>query len=210
MDFEAIKKAAEGYRADMTRFLRDLVAIPSESCGEEGVIRRIAAEMEKLAEKFEILPVLSETAANTDTRLGTAQELWQRVETISGKKPITTISGAEPLGPRHMADLMVVCPCTGNTLSKLSNGITDTSVTMAVKSCLRIGLPVVLAVASNDALAASAPNLFRLMNTKNMYLVPLRQDNSVLKPTSLVCRFEYLLPACEAALQGRQLQPVLL
>ena len=179
-------------------------------CGSFCTHQQALQQMEKLAEKFEILPVLSETAANTDTRFGTAQELWQRVETISGKKPITTISGAEPLGPRHMADLMVVCPCPGNTLSKLSNGITDTSVTMAVKSCLRIGLPVVLAVASNDALAASAPNLFRLMNTKNMYLVPLRQDNSVLKPTSLVCRFEYLLPACEAALQGRQLEPVLL
>ena len=158
--------------------------------------------MEKLAEKFEILPVLSETAANTDTRFGTAQELWQRVETISGKKPITTISGAEPLGPRHMADLMVVCPCTGNTLSKLSNGITDTSVTMAVKSCLRIGLPVVLAVASNDALAASAPNLFRLMNTKNMYLVPLRQDNHG-RNAGIVCRCAMHAAGCAATMPHR-------
>ena len=179
-------------------------------CGSFCTHQQALEQMEKMAQRYPVQPVLSEMAAHTDTRFGTAADLRAKVEAITGKKPICTICEAEPIGPRHMADLMVVCPCTGNTLGKLSNGIADTSVTMAVKSCLRIGLPVVLAVASNDALAASAPNLFRLMNTKHVYFVPLRQDNSALKPTSLVCRFEYLLPACDAALQGRQLQPVLL
>ena len=179
-------------------------------CGSFCTHQQALEQMEKMAQRYPVQPVLSEMGGPHGYALWYGGRSAGKGGSHHGKKPICTICEAEPIGPRHMADLMVVCPCTGNTLGKLSNGITDTSVTMAVKSCLRIGLPVVLAVASNDALAASAPNLFRLMNTKHVYFVPLRQDNSALKPTSLVCRFEYLLPACDAALQGRQLQPVLL
>ena len=115
---------------------------------------------------------------------------------------------AEPIGPKKMVDLMIVAPCTGNTLAKLANGITDTPVTMAVKSNLRIGRPVLLALATNDALAASAQNIGKLLNTKHVYFVPLAQDDPEKKPYSLVADFEKLLPAALAALEGRQLQPI--
>ena len=121
-----------------------------------------------------------------------------------------TIVQAEPIGPKGLVDAMVVCPCTGNTLSKIAAGITDTPVTMAVKSSLRIGIPVVLCCATNDAMAASGPNLLRLLNTKNVYLVPLRQDDPVKKPVSLVADFSLLPRTIALALEGRQLQPVFL
>ena len=121
---------------------------------------------------------------------------------------IHSIAGAEPLGPKHMVDALVIAPCTGNTLAKLAAGITDTPVTMAAKSCLRIGLPVILCAATNDALAASAQNIGRLMNTKNIFFVPFSQDDPEQKPTSAVADFSQLLPTVEAALKGRQLQPV--
>ena len=121
-----------------------------------------------------------------------------------------TIVQAEPIGPQGLVDLLAVAPCTGNTLSKIAAGITDTPVTMAVKSALRIGIPVVLCCATNDAMAASGPNLLRLLNTKNVYLVPLRQDDPVKKPVSLVADFTLLPQAIALALEGKQFQPVFL
>jgi len=132
----------------------------------------------------------------------------QELHDISGRDVIQTIVEAEPIGPKKMVDLMIVAPCTGNTLAKLANGITDTPVTMAVKSNLRIGRPVLLALATNDALAASAQNIGKLLNTKHVYFVPLAQDDPEKKPYSLVADFEKLLPAALAALEGRQLQPI--
>ena len=128
---------------------------------------------------------------------------------ICGHPVIHTIAGAEPVGPKKMVDLLLVAPCTGNTLAKLSWGVTDTSVTMAVKSSLRIGLPVVLCLATNDGLGASAQNFGRLMNTKHMYFVPLQQDDPILKPNSLVADFTRIPETVEAALEGRQVEPVL-
>ena len=130
------------------------------------------------------------------------------MESISNKKLINTIKDAEPLGPKDMCDLMVIAPCTGNTLAKLCNGITDTSVTMAAKSLLRVGKPVIIALASNDALGISAQNLGKILNYKNIYLVPLSQDDVVKKPNSLVADFEKISATVEMSLKNKQIQPI--
>ena len=156
----------------------------------------------------EILPIMSENAYTVSTRFGKAREIVTKVEDIAHKSVIHTVSGAEPIGPKKLCDILVVAPCTGNTLSKIALGITDTPVTMAVKSQLRIDAPVLLCVASNDALGASAENLGKLLNRKNIYFVPLTQDDPENKPNSLVAHFE-LIPLCiEKALRGVQHQPI--
>lgn len=166
-------------------------------------------EMARLAEMdYDILPIMSENAYTVSTRFGKASEIVSRVENIANKSVIHTVSGAEPIGPRGMCDLLLVAPCTGNTLSKIALGITDTPVTMAVKSQLRIGAPVVLCVASNDALGASAENIGKLLNRKNVYFVPFSQDDPQHKPNSLVAHFELIPQAIEMALAGRQMQPI--
>lgn len=137
----------------------------------------------------ELVPVMSEHAAGISTRFGTAQEMRERIEEIAGRKAILTIEDAEPIGPKNLTDIMAVVPCTSNTAAKLAHSITDTAVTMAVKSHLRSGKPVVLAVASNDALAGSLKNIGLLANMRHYYLVPLRRDDPVKKPASLVADF---------------------
>lgn len=180
-------------------------------CGSFCTLRQAVMEMREIAAQgYGVLPIMSETAYDTDTRFGKAQEFVAEIEEISGRKVIHTIAGAEPIGPKKMADVMLVCPCTGNTLAKLANSVTDTPVTMAVKSHLRNGGPVVLAIATNDALSGSAKNIGKLMNYKNVYFVPMRQDDIEKKPTSVIADFAYLLPAGLAAAQGRQMQPVFL
>ena len=178
-------------------------------CGSFCTFESALKQMALLRETYEILPVMSETAYSTDTRFGTAESFRRRVEEICGREIIHTIAGAEPIGPKRLADGLVVMPCTGNTAAKLANAVTDTSVTMAVKSALRISMPIVLAVATNDALGASCKNIGTLLNTKHVYFVPLRQDDPEKKPNSLVARFERVPETLEAAFQGRQLQPVL-
>ena len=166
-------------------------------------------EMSRLASQgCDILPIMSENAYTVSTRFGKAHEIVTRVEDIAQKSVIHTVIGAEPIGPRRMCDILLVAPCTGNTLSKIALGITDTPVTMAVKSQLRIGAPVVLCIASNDALGASAENIGRLLNRKNIYFVPLSQDDPEHKPNSLVAHFELIPQTVELALTGRQLQPI--
>lgn len=178
-------------------------------CGSYCTFDTVLDEMRQIAGKgYHLLPIMSENASSTDTRFGKARDFLWQVSDICGRDAITTIVGSEPIGPKKLVDLMIVAPCTGNTLAKLANGITDTAVTMAVKSCLRIGIPVVLAPATNDALAASAQNLGRLMNVKNIYFVPMRQDNPEKKPNSAVADFSLILPAALSALKGKQLQPV--
>ncbi len=173
-------------------------------------MKKVWRSWKSLAQTYNILPLMSQTAYETDTRFGKAADWVARVEKITGREVLHTIVQAEPIGPKGLVDAMVVCPCTGNTLSKIAAGITDTPVTMAVKSSLRIGIPVVLCCATNDAMAASGPNLLRLLNTKNVYLVPLRQDDPVKKPVSLVADFSLLPRTIALALEGRQLQPVFL
>lgn len=160
------------------------------------------------AQGCDILPIMSENVYTISTRFGRAKDIVTRVEDIAGKSVIHTVSGAEPIGPKHMCDILVVAPCTGNTLSKIALGITDTPVTMAVKSQLRIGAPVLLCLASNDALGASAENLGKLLNRRNIYFVPVSQDDPENKPNSLVAHFD-MIPVCvEKALEGVQKQPV--
>ena len=179
-------------------------------CGSFCTFEKSLAQLEFLAQTYNILPLMSQTAYETDTRFGKAADWVARLEQAAGREVLHTLVQAEPIGPKGLVDAMVVCPCTGNTLSKIAAGITDTPVTMAVKSSLRIGIPVVLCCATNDAMAASGPNLLRLLNTKNVYLVPLRQDDPVKRPVSLVADFSLLPRTIALALEGRQLQPVFL
>ena len=178
-------------------------------CGSFCTFKRVLEELEKLAKEYDITPIMSSGAAFTDTRFGKAEDLRRRINEICGKEPITTIAGAEPIGPQALLDVLVIEPCTGNTLGKLANGITDTAVTMAAKAHLRNGRPVVLAVSTNDALGASARNIGTLMNAKNIYFVPMRQDAPQVKPASVVANFAKTGAAIKAALEGKQVQPVL-
>lgn len=179
-------------------------------CGSFCTFKRAIVELEKLAETgADITPIMSTVSAVTDTRFGTAEFFRNKVEEITGKKIITTIKEAEPIGPKNLLDILVVLPCTGNTLAKIASGIADTSVTMAVKAHLRNQKPVLIAVSTNDGLGTAAKNIAVLMNTKNMFFIPFSQDDYIKKPNSLVAVFEYLIPSVEAALEGRQIQPVI-
>ena len=180
-------------------------------CGSFCTFSKAFEQMIKLkAAGAELTPIMSFNASSLDTRFGTAEENVMTAERICGRGVINTIPLAEPVGPKKMFDLLIVAPCTGNTLAKLAAGITDTPVTMAVKSHLRNGSPVLIAVSTNDALSASAKNIGVLMNTRNIYFVPLRQDDFVKKPTSAVADFSKLHDAALSALNGQQLQPVLM
>lgn len=170
---------------------------------------RVFPVMEALREKYDILPIFSEHVYTLDTRFGTAEEHIQRAEAICGVPVLHTIAQAEPIGPKKLLDALVIAPCTGNTLAKLSCGIADTAVTMAAKSHLRNGRPVILAVSTNDALAAAAENIGRLLARKHYYFVPFRQDDAEKKPTSMVADFSQIPRTLELALQGRQVQPVM-
>lgn len=181
-------------------------AICASFCNHAQVMR----EYERLSERHELIPILSDNAARFDTRFGTAEALIERVETLAGRRAVRTIVEAEPLGPSNAMDALVIAPCTGSTLARLAAGVTDNAVTMAAKSHLRNGRPVVLAVATNDGLAASAPNIAALLGRKHYYFVPFGQDDPARKPTSLVADFTQLEATLEQAMEGRQLQPILL
>ncbi len=171
---------------------------------------KVIPELEKIAaEGADILPVISYAVDSFDTKFGKADEWKSKIETICGKKLIKTIIDAEPIGPKALLDIMVVAPCTGNTLGKLANGITDTPVTMACKAHLRNGRPLLIALATNDGLGANAKNIGLLANTKNIFFVPFGQDDPLKKNNSLMSKFELLIPAIQAALKGKQLEPVL-
>lgn len=178
-------------------------------CGSFCTFEKVLSEMEKLSEIYDIIPIISEGAAKTDTRFGKAEDFIRRITKICNREPITTISAAEPIGPKALLDVLLIEPCTGNTLGKLANGITDTAVTMAAKSHLRNGRPLVIAVSTNDALGASLRNIGVLMNSKNIYFVPMGQDSPIGKPASMVAHFEKSRDAIEAALLGKQVQPLL-
>ena len=164
--------------------------------------------MRTLSGEYDILPIFSYHAASLDTRFGKAADFLAEAEEICKKPVIRTIQGAEPIGPADMTDLMLVSPCTGNTLAKLALSITDTPVTMAVKSHLRRQRPVVVAVSTNDALSGSAKNIGALFNLRYYYFVPLRQDDVQKKPTSLVADFSRVPQTLSAALNGVQIEPV--
>ncbi len=186
------------------------IKIGMAMCGSFCTFSKAFEQMIKLkAAGAELTPIMSYHAATLDTRFGTAEENIMTAENICGRGVINTIPLAEPVGPKKMFDLLIVCPCTGNTMAKLAAGITDTPVTMAVKSHLRNGRPVLIAAATNDALSASAKNIGALLNIKNIYFVPFKQDDFVKKPRSAVADFSMIPEAAKAALNGRQLQPIL-
>lgn len=190
--------------------MADKIRLGFAMCGSFCTFKLVLEELERLAKDYDITPIMSQGAAFTDTRFGKAEDFRRRVAEICGREPITTIADAEPIGPRALLDVLVIEPCTGNTLGKLANGITDTPVTMAAKAHLRNGRPLVLAVSTNDALGASARNIGTLMNAKNIFFVPMRQDSPRGKPASLVADFSETAAAIKSALEGRQTQPLLL
>ena len=178
-------------------------------CGSFCTYQAVFPVVENLAKKHQIFPIFSFAAGSIDSRFGTAQEHIQRIAEICGREPIMTIEVAEPIGPRKMLDALVIAPCTGNTLAKLAHSIADTPVTMAAKSHLRNGRPIVIAVSTNDALGGAAENIGKLLARKHYYFVPFRQDDPEQKPTSMVARFEMIPETLEAALEGRQVQPII-
>ena len=180
-------------------------------CGSFCTHEKALTALKRLTEEYEtVIPIVSENAAFTDTRFGTSDALLEQLEELTGHEVLYDIPSVEPLGPKGMIDVLVIAPCTGNTLAKLAAGIADTAVTMAAKAHLRNGRPVVLAVSTNDGLAGAAKNIGVLMARKHIYFVPFRQDDPEGKPTSLVADMTQVTAAIAAALEGRQLQPVLL
>ena len=179
--------------------------------GSYCTFEKVFPQIEKLLlENANVYPIFSERSQATDTRFGLAKDFLLRAEAITGNQPITTIVEAEKIAPNKMLDILVIAPCTGNTLAKLALAITDSTVLMAAKAMLRNGKPVVIAVSTNDALSNNLKNIGYLANSKNVYFVPFRQDNYRDKPNSMVAEFDLLVPALEEALDGRQLQPILL
>lgn len=166
--------------------------------------------IELLCQKgYDVYPIMSEHAYSTNTRFGTASEHISKIESLCQKPVLHTIEEVEPIGPKKFIDILVIAPCTGNTMSKLANGITDTSVTMAAKASLRNSIPVVIGLATNDGLSQSAKSLGIVLATKNVYFVPLGQDSPYKKPTSLVCDFDKIEPTIQSALKGEQIQPLI-
>ena len=179
-------------------------------CGSYCTFSKAFPIMEALSKVHSVTPIFSESVYGTDTRFGTAQEHIQTAEKLCGTSVIHTIPAAEPIGPKKLFDLLLIAPCTGNTLAKLAHGIADTAVTMAAKSHLRNGRPVLIAVSTNDALGTAAENIGKLMARKHYYFVPFRQDDPIGKPRSMVADFTAIPQALEAAIQEKQLQPVLI
>lgn len=157
-----------------------------------------------------VIPIMSFNSYKLDTKFGEAKDFIKEIEEITGNKIIHKIEEAEPIGPKKLTDIMVVAPASGNTIAKLANGVNDTPVTMAVKSHLRNGNPVVVAISTNDALSGSAMNIGNLLNRNNYYFVPFRQDNPITKPRSIVFDPEYLLKTIDYAIKNEQIQPILL
>lgn len=178
-------------------------------CGSYCTYEMLFEAAEKLAGEYELVPIMSETAARTDSRFGAAAEHVKRLARLCGREVITTIAEAEPLGPKLPLDALLIAPCTGNTLAKLAHGITDSAVTMAAKAHLRNGKPLIIAFSTNDGLSGSAENIGRLLNRKNVYFVPFRQDDPAKKPRSLQSDFGLLSETVDAALRGWQIQPML-
>ena len=181
-------------------------------CGSFCTFKKVIPQMKKLVDEgYKVIPIMSPTAYSTDTRFGKAEDFNKEIEEMCNEKIIYTISGAEPIGPKELLYVLVIAPCTGNTLGKLSNGISDTSVTLATKAHLRNQRPVIIAVSTNDALGTSARNIGTLMNSKHIYFVPMRQDDYINKPNSIVADFKYIPETVKEVLAtSKQPQPILL
>lgn len=168
-------------------------------------------QMENLKkQEADIIPIMSYNSYELDTKFGKAKEFIDKIETISGKNIIHTIQDAEPIGPKHLTDIMLIAPCSGNTIAKLANGIIDSPALMSAKSHLRNDNPLVIAISTNDGLSGSAENIGKLLNRNNYYFVPFRQDNPITKPRSLVFNPNLIVKTLELALEGEQIQPIIL
>lgn len=182
------------------------VAITGSFCTYEKVFE----ELQKLTEEGAFVQtIFSDAAKSIDSRFGKAENFIKKAEKITGNPPIMTISDAEPIGPGSLLDILVILPCTGNTIAKLANGITDTPVLMAAKAHLRNNKPLLISVSTNDALGMNMKNIGLLLNAKNIYFIPFGQDNPHKKPNSMIAHTNLLLPSLKAALEGRQYQPVI-
>lgn len=182
-------------------------AMTGSFCTFEAVFR----ELERFTQTFKnVIPIMSEISGTVDTRFGTADDHIQRITELCGRRPLRSIKEVEPIGPKGLLDILVIAPCTGNTLSKMALGITDSTVTMAAKAQLRNEKPVLLAVSTNDGLGASGKNILELMQKRHVYMVPFGQDDPVGKPASLKADMNRITEAAEAALAGEQMQPVLI
>ena len=180
-------------------------------CGSFCTHSQALDSLEELAGHYEtIVPIASETSVETDTRFGKARHFVAELERLCGRSVISSIQAAEPIGPQKLLDILVIAPCTGNTLAKLAAGVADSAVTMAAKAHLRNGRPVVLAISTNDGLSTAARNIGELLCRKNYYFVPFRQDDPFGKPTSLIADLSKLEATMEEALRGNQIQPLLL
>lgn len=179
-------------------------------CGSFCTFKKVIPQIEALVSLgYNVIPIMSGVSYSTDTRFGKAEDFIKQIEDITGKKIIHTLCGAEPIGPKMLLDALVIAPCTGNTLGKMANGITDTSVTLAAKAHLRNSRPVIIAVSTNDALGAAAKNIGLLMNSKNIYFVPMRQDDPLNKPNSIVADFTKIPETLDFVLtNGMQNEPL--
>lgn len=178
-------------------------------CGSFCTYAAVFPVLRELASHHHIIPIVSPIVTGCDSRFGAAREHLEKITQICGREPLTTMAQVEPIGPKKLLDALVVAPCTGNTLAKLSCSIADTPVTMAVKSHLRNGRPVLIAISTNDALAGAAENIGRLLNKRNYYFVPFSQDDPEKKPTSMVADFQKIPQALKFALEGTQIQPII-
>ena len=182
------------------------VALTGSFCTYEKVFK----ELQKLTDQGALVQTIFSDAATTiDSRFGKAEDFMKKAEEITGNKPITTISDAEPIGPGNLLDILVLFPCTGNTIAKLANGITDTPALMAAKALLRNNKPLLISISTNDALGMNMKNIGLLLNAKNIYFIPFGQDNPEKKPNSMIAHTELLIPSLETALEGRQYQPII-
>lgn len=178
--------------------------------GSHCTYEQVLPEMKKLKDEgARVIPICTYTVLNTDTKFGQAADWVAKIKEITGEEIIDSIVKAEPLGPSKLLDVMVIAPMTGSTMSKLANALTDSPVLMATKATLRNLRPVVVAISTNDGLGLNAVNMAKLLATKNVYFVPFGQDNPVEKPNSLVARMELIKETCEQALEGKQLQPMI-
>lgn len=172
---------------------------------------KVFVQIERMVQqKANVIPIFSDRSKSTDTRFGSAKDFLQKAKDITGNDPITTIVEAEKVGPNNLLDIIIIAPCTGNTLAKLANAIIDSPVLMAAKGMLRNDKPVVIAVSTNDALSNNLKNIGLLINAKSVYFVPFGQDNYRGKPHSMVAQFDLIIPTLESALEGKQLQPIIL
>ena len=179
-------------------------------CGSFCTFSSVFPVMESLAKDYTLIPIVSDASGSIDSRFGTAREHLQRITDICGRVPLNAIGQVEPIGPKKMLDALIIAPCTGNTLAKLAHSIADGPVTMAAKSHLRNGRPILVAVSTNDALAGAAENIGKLLARKHYYFVPFGQDDPIKKPTSMVADFSRIPDALKLMLEGTQIQPILI